>query len=227
MDGRQAGGDGCRGRAADWMAPTAGAHTDLEASCVGDVIDDVIGPSSVGAVDARRDVIEIEAVASAPRHVVIGTTGVAADANRTDELLLRVIESKAAAEDVDAPDFAAEHGIVGLAIVGGIAAIGNARVYGIAGLQAEEAATGLHGCVEISGGERKSRKAEGVGGVGFLGGDDAATRPLVGAGGTGEGDGADDAVAVDDCGPHVEAETPVGSSLGRGEGSVQGAMRRE
>ena len=74
---------------------------------------------------------------------MIGTGGVSANTYGTDELLVFVVKSEAAAEDVDAADLAADHWVVGLTVVFGVAAISYVGVNGIAELEAEEGATGL------------------------------------------------------------------------------------
>ena len=100
---------------------------------------------------------------------MIGTGGVSANTYGTDELLVFAVESEAAAEDVDAADLAADHWVVGLTVVFGVAAISYVGVNGIAELEAEEGATGLSRGVEICGGEGESSQTEGVRGIGLLG----------------------------------------------------------
>jgi len=114
--------------------------------------------------------------------------------------------------------------VIRWAIVLGVATIGDLSVDDVAMLEAEERASGLCRGVEIGGRESEGRKAEGVSGVCFLCRDDAAAGPLVSAIAAGEGDGADDAVAIDDGCPHVEVETAVGLKACGGEGCAKGAV---
>src|SRR5206468_1233142 len=95
---------------------------------------------------------------------------------------------EAAAEDVDATDLLAGHEIGRRAVVGRIATIGDVGADGVALLQAEEAAAGLHGRVEVGRGQRQAHRedrarirpveAEGVRGVRLLCRYDTAARPL-------------------------------------------------
>jgi hypothetical protein len=159
------------------VSPTAGTDADGEACRIGDVVDDVVGPCGVTA-DSGGDVVQLELVACAPGDVVVCAGGVTADADCAQQGSFGAIEGEAAAEDVDSADAAADHGVVPLAVVGRIAAVGDAGVDGIAFLKAEEATAGLHGAIKISCREGERQQTEGVGGVCFLGGDGAAAGPL-------------------------------------------------
>ena len=131
-------------------------------------------------------------IACPPRDVVVGARRVAAHAESRRQPAARVVERQPAAKHVDAADSSADHRIVGLSVVGRIAAVRDASVHRIALLQPEQAAAGLHRAIEVGGREREMRQAERVGGVRLLRGDDAAARPLIAAVVARERDGTDD-----------------------------------
>src|SRR4029077_1972875 len=118
---------------------------------------------------------------------------------------------------VDASNAVADHWIVRLAEVGGVAAVRHVGVDGIAGLETEEAAARLYRAEEIRGRQREPGQAEGVRGVRLLRGDHAAAGPLIAAIAARERDRAHDAVAVDNGRPHVEVEAAVCGGARRGE----------
>ncbi len=159
--------------------------------------------------DPERHPVERQIVAGPPGDVVIGAGCVAADADCTEQQLLRVVECQPAAENVHAADAPAAHRVIALTEVRRRSAIGGFGIHGIAVLQAVQAAARLNRRVQIGGGKRESRQAEGVGGVGLLCRDHAATGPLRAAIRTGEGNRTDDAVPVDHGAPHVEVKATV------------------
>jgi len=89
-------------------------------------------------------VIQTQQVADAPRDVVIRAGRIAARPHRADDDVPGGIESQPAAKYVHAADLQAIHRICR-------GAVGDARIHGIAGLKAEQAAAGLDGGVQVRG----------------------------------------------------------------------------
>jgi len=154
------------------MSPASGADS------IRYVIDDVV---VAAGTDTARDVVEVEGVPHFPCDVVIGAGAVATHANCPKQLARFAVKGKAAAEDVYTSDFLADHGIVGSADCIGGPTISYLGVYGIAMLEAVQAAAGLDGRKQLRTGKGKCRQAESVGGVRLLRRDRAAAGPLVAA----------------------------------------------
>src|SRR6266568_2783452 len=226
LNGRQLSGDGGGRGAACWMAPAGCAYSEGKPWRGCDVVDDVVGPGGVRA-DPAGNMVELEGIARTPGDVVIRAGGVAADTDGSDEHALRIVKREAAAEDIDSTDAPADHGVLGGSVVVGVAAIGDGNVDGVAGLEAEQGASGLNGAVEVGGGEGELGQAEGVRGIGLLRGDYAAARPLTAAIGAGESYGADYSVAIDDGGPHIEVKAAIGCGARGGKGRLELGVRGE
>src|SRR5207244_12016277 len=126
------------------------------------------------AVDALQ-VVETEVVARPPGDHVIGAGRVAAHAETADDLVAGTdldVEAQAAAEHVHAADAPADHGVVRLAVAGGVGrgAVGGLGVHRIAVLQTVEAAAErLDGRIEGRRGQRTAGEADGVRRVGVRG----------------------------------------------------------
>src|SRR3954471_5604239 len=95
-----------------------------------------------------RCAIERQFMTNLPGDHMIGARRVTRHAERSD-LLARPIQGQAAAEDIDATDSLALQRVVGCAVRVWITAIRRGGVNRIALLQAEQAATRLHCCVQI------------------------------------------------------------------------------
>jgi len=146
MGGRQIGGDGKGAAVADGVAEAAGAHG-MQVRVGGNIKDDIV---VAGGADAAGDIVEVQAMADFPGDDVVGAGSVAANTEGADDFAGGIVEGEAAAKDVHAADFAADHRIVVLAVVLGGSFIGDGRVHGIALLQAEETAAGLDGRIRLA-----------------------------------------------------------------------------
>ena len=199
------------------MAPAAGALA------VVDVDDHVV---IARGADAAGDVVEIQRVAQFPGDDVICHRAVARQAEAAEQDAIGAVQRQAAAKDIDAADALADQGILRGAEIGSFAGVGDLRVDGIAFLQANQAAAWLHGRVQLRGGNRQARQAEGICGVGFLRRDHAAARPLIATAGARHRHDHDFGVAVDDGGPHVETKAAVLFSDDRAQGFLNGVIAR-
>jgi len=110
-----------------------------------DVENDVVLLISAG--HARGDVIEIQGAARPVGNVVIRARGVATYAESTDQFMIRVVESKAAPENIDAADPSTDHRIVGLSVIAWVSTLRNISGHRVAQLKAEKAAARLRGGV--------------------------------------------------------------------------------
>src|SRR5712664_4699857 len=99
-----------------------------------------------------EEVIHAQVVPYAPRDVVVGTRGVAAHANASNDHLPYGVEGEAAPEHIDAPDSLADHRIVGLPVVARIAGVSDIRVHGVALLQAIQATAWVERGVKVGSG---------------------------------------------------------------------------
>jgi hypothetical protein len=107
-----------------------------EAACAAggtDVEDDVVRSLRIAA-HAGGDIIQLQQVPGPPGDVVVRAGAVAADADGSDQLAFGVVEAEAAAEYVDPADPVADHRIVCLAELRGIAAVGDLGIHGVAEL---------------------------------------------------------------------------------------------
>lgn len=247
------------------MAEAAGALADATlaigslsspAGSVGirrDVEYDVVGVVRVSNSLNPLKLIKPKSVTGPPRDHVIGARRVATDA-KTTHSLSRLVERKAAAKYVHTTNSFADHRIdvrtERLAVDRGrietcgsdaaskarLIAIGNARVYGVAVLQAVEAAARLNGREQIgrrqckSGRECAARgsgvvaKAEIIRSICFLGGNHTAAEPLGGELAAGECDRANGTIAVNDRAPHVKAKPAIWATRRR-QRSDQGGSK--
>src|SRR5687767_3824000 len=130
---------------AERMAETTCTHA------IDDIKNDVVANGKTG-----WNRIQFQCIPGAPRHIMIGAGRIAAYAECTQQVSCGVIQSQAATKNVYAADFAARHWICWFAEIGGVAAVCNAGINGIACLQAEQAAAGLYRAVKIGGGQRKA-----------------------------------------------------------------------
>ena len=130
------------------MAEALGAHR-VAVGVRGDVLDHVV---RTARSYARRHSVEIQQVPHFPRDYVIGAGCIPADAEGTYQFAERGVQRQAAPEYVLAAYLAPDHGIVGGAVMGGVAAIGDIRIYRIAVLQSVQAAARLHGRVKVGSG---------------------------------------------------------------------------
>jgi len=162
-----------------------------------------------------------------PRDDVIRAGGVAAHADRADQLAFGVVKRQATAKHIDAADLFAHERVVGFAVIFGRAFIGVPRVHRIAVLQAVERTAGLDCRIDIRRRERQVRQAERIGRIRLLRGDDAAARPLIAAIIAGEGHGANFPVAIHDRGPHVQAEAGICFANDLPELGLKLRMRRQ
>jgi hypothetical protein len=119
-----------------------------------------------------------------PGDRVVGARGIATDTDGADAIALGVIDRQAAAKYVNAANQSPDHRVLSAsAVIGDGPFIGNRHVNRVAGLQTEQAATGLDRRVEVGGREcdcgpgRTRGQAEGVGRVGLLRRDHAAAEP--------------------------------------------------
>src|SRR5688572_16887758 len=107
---------GGRSSRACWMSPatsalvvTKGVGSDIENNIV----------RAVGRTrrHARGDIVQVKGVTHFPGYDVIRAGSIAADANRPDELSLRIVERQSTAEDIHTADLFTDHEIVLLAVV--------------------------------------------------------------------------------------------------------------
>src|SRR4026209_475381 len=194
------------------MAPAASTDAGHLPRLRRDVIDDVVRTVAISA-DTARNMVEIKIVSGAPGDVVIGARGVAAHANGAHERAAGGVQREPAAEHVHTTDASTDHRVVRLPVIGWVATIRDVDIDRIAFLKTEEAASWLHGGVEIRGREREAGKAECVRRVGLLRRNHATARPLITATISCECDRADDTIAVDDGCPQVESEPAIGCVL--------------
>src|SRR5881628_3412648 len=140
------------------MAPTARTDS-VPGSVFGDVMHHVVVACGTHACG---DIVEVEAMADFPCDNVIGAGSVAADADGAHEFAFGIVKGESAAEDVYAANFFSDHRVVWLAVIGGRTFVGRVRVDRIAMLQAVERTAGLHGRIEVRGGESESWQTESV-----------------------------------------------------------------
>ncbi len=88
---------------------------------------------------------------------MVGTGGIAADADATDLIATGVIQPQAAAEHIHAANSLAYHRIIRRAILVGIPSVGNLRIDRITELQTEQAATWLRLSPQVGRGQRVNR----------------------------------------------------------------------
>ena len=191
-----------------WVAKPACTDTS-PAGWVGcNVIDDVVRSCRVTANAANRGakVIEADVVTDAPSNHRVSTGGITANTNCPDDLVVYIVKPKATPEDVNAAGFSANHRIIVLSIFCSVAAISDAGVNRVTVLQAKQTAAGLHRRKQVAGGKRKAVEAEGVSGIGLLRGDYPATGPLRPTISAGKGNRTNDAIPVNNRGPHVEVK---------------------
>ena len=131
------------------MTESAEAFTRPAVRIRRDVENDVVGVGRIGNPTDPSKVIELQEVAQAPRDVVIRAGRVAAESDASEQTLTFAVKSEAAAEDVYAADFLAHQWIVRRPKETGWTFVRRVMIYGIAFLQAEEAASGLNGRIKI------------------------------------------------------------------------------
>ena len=125
------------------------------AEAIRHVEDDVVRTGSVARHTVRNE-IEREVVAQLPGDHVVAAGRVAADSDAPHAAAVLIVERQAAAEDVDPSDAASHHRIGRGPERLAIATICDVSAHGIAVLEPEEAASGLHGLPEIC---RRKRQA--------------------------------------------------------------------
>ena len=114
----------------------------ITSGIVSEVEDDVVRPRRV-ATYTPRDMIEAKIIACPPGDVVVSTRAVTADAYRSQECAVAVIQRQSAAEDIHPADFLPAQRVVVLSIMLGVAPVGSFGVNRIAVLQAEETCSWL------------------------------------------------------------------------------------
>ena len=105
------------------------------------------GPATAGSGSGQ--VIQTQQVSDAPSDVVVSARSIATYTDSADDQMPRCVETKAAAEDVYAPNFVSDHGVRSSAVARGRSRVGDARIDGIAVLQAVKATAGLHSGIEV------------------------------------------------------------------------------
>src|SRR6516162_4713586 len=102
--------------------------------------------------------VEPKIVSDAPSDVVVGAGSVTADSNSANDYLTRTIQRQSSAENVDTTNLVTHHRILGGADLPGRPVIGFLRLDRVAVLQTVEAASWLHGGIQI-----RSRQRQPVG----------------------------------------------------------------
>jgi hypothetical protein len=140
---------------------------------------------------------------------VVGARCVTAHAQPSQQLPVPRIQREPATKDVDATDEAADHGIVRRAIGRDRPGVRNPGIHRIAFLQPEETSARLYRRVQVGRTQGKALETECVRGVGLLGRYHPAAGPLIIPLLTAEDNIRDPAPAIENGGPHLEAQAAI------------------
>src|SRR5690242_16312898 len=105
-------------------------------------------------IHSGRNRVKAKRLTDAPGDIVVGTRGIATDAESSDDVPAGV-ECKSTAEHIDAADTRPDHWIVSLAVPCRITTIGDGKIDGIALLQTEQTPAGHDRRIEITGTQRE------------------------------------------------------------------------
>src|SRR5918994_1042663 len=170
-------------------------------------VDDVVGVAV--RVRPGRHVVQIECMPQLPGNDVVGAGGVTAHAQPSQQPVVSRVQGKPATKDVDATNQAADHGIVRGAVGGDRAGVRSPGIYRIAFLQSEETSARLYRGIQVGRTQCEARETEGIRGVGLLSRYYPAARPLIPPLLTAEDDIHDPPPAVENGGPHLEAQPAI------------------